>query len=168
MRTQTEWPPGTRSSSGAKGAAEGDAEAEGVEPGAGDELGVDALAAVVVGEGERRGEAGGDGVEAGGVVAEVAEHRVGEAILAHDEAGVGSGRGEVRRLGGVADGERAEQDLVGDGEDGGVGADAERERDQRDDREERRAAEDCERRSGSPEASLPPSYRDGASLAAIA
>ena len=98
-------------------------------------------------------------VEDGGVVAEVAEHRVGEAILAHDEAGVGAGAGEVEEVGGVADGEGAEEDLVGDGEDGGVGADAEGEGEQRDDREEGRAARDCGRRSESPGASLVVFYR---------
>ena len=65
-------------------AAQSSGEAERVEPGAGDQFGLDALAAIVVGEVEGGGEAGGDAVEDGVVVAEIPIHRIGEAVLAPD------------------------------------------------------------------------------------
>src|SRR3954469_20338172 len=110
------WAAGRRSSSGVM-PPDGGGEAEGVEVSAADDLGLDALAAIVVSEVDGGWEAGGDAVEHGVVIAQVAEHGVGKAVVAPDVAGLRAGAGEVDEVGGVADGEEAEEDLVGDGED---------------------------------------------------
>jgi len=72
---------------------------------------------------------------------EVLEHRVAEdlgavaGLVAVVAARLGAGRAEVDQLAGRPDGERPAEHLVEDREDGGVGADAERERQDGDRRE---------------------------------
>jgi hypothetical protein len=109
---------------GEDGTAEGGTEAEGFEPVAGDEGGGDDLAAVACGEAGRAAELGSEAVEGGGVLAELAEHGVGEGPVGPGFALAGTGELELDEAMRVGEGERAKEELIEEGEDGGVGTDA--------------------------------------------
>ena len=70
-----------------------------------------------------------------------AKHRVGETVLAPDHPALRTRAGEGDQLSRVLDRDQAQQDLVGDGEHGAVGPDAEREREEGDDGEQRASAQ---------------------------
>ncbi len=59
------------------------------------------------------------------VLAEIAEHRMGDGVASPVAAVVAPFHGEQDELLGILDGEETEENLVEEGEDGGVGADAE-------------------------------------------
>ena len=133
-------------------AAEGGLDAEHGEVVAGDDLGVDDVGGCAAAE---AGVAGGGGEQAGEglvLVAEILVHGVGEVVgvVAAPAAGFtvpgGIGGFEDDERGGIVDGKRAQQGLIEEREDGGVGADAEREGEDGGEREAGGAAElaECE------------------------
>ena len=87
----------------------------------GDELRFQLLRLAVAGDGELASGGGGDAIEDGGLVAPPGVLEVRDAPA---KDGIGRGVGGGDEAGGIAIGERAEEDGVDDAEDGRVGADS--------------------------------------------
>ncbi len=111
-----------------EGAADGGADAEDGEVSAGDELGGDTLGFAVEAETGFIGEAAEHAGEDGVVVAEVVVHGPGDGVAAPVASVVVAVAGEEDETLRLLDGEEAEEDLIEEAEDGGVGSDAEGER----------------------------------------
>ena len=79
------------------------------------------------------------------LVAEVAVHRVGKGLIGEEGAHVGTGAVEQHQLLGASDGQEAQEDLIEEGEDRRVGADAEAQRGHHEKAEARVLAEHPER-----------------------
>ena len=107
--------------------------AEDVEVVAGDQLGAAALGLALHGEARVEGRTREDAGDVGGAVAQALVHWIGEGFgvvaVAGDAAGFRSRGVEDHDFVGILYGEAAEEDLIHQRKDGGVGADAERQRD---------------------------------------
>ena len=117
---------------GSDGTAERGPDAERFEPSAGDEGGGNDLVAVAGGEAGRAIELGGQALDGGGG-AEVIKHGVGEAPVGPVFALAGPGKFELDEALGIGEREGAEEELVEEGENGGVGANSDGEGDGSDD-----------------------------------
>lgn len=113
---------------GIEDAARGGLHTEGSEEIAGNEFGVDAFGFVAGRDGEGGGEAAEDFREGLRLFAAVLAVGIGTGVGAAVVAHVWAGRGDEDELFGVLDGQQAKHELIEEGEDGGISADAEGER----------------------------------------
>ena len=106
-----------------------------------DELRLDALGLATIGERRRRRRARHQAAEGVVAIAKIPIHRMREGTLVRRPAAEGAGAVELHQLARILDRQQPQQHLIHQREDGGVGADPQRQRQHDDDREGGRAGQ---------------------------